>query len=30
LLGGTLDDVSGAIGELGSIGGLLDDLFGAD
>jgi hypothetical protein len=30
LLGGTLDDVSGAIGELGNIGGLLDDLFGAD
>jgi hypothetical protein len=30
LLGGTLNDVTGAVGELGSIGGLLDDLFGAD
>lgn len=30
LLGGTLGSVSGAIGELGNIGGLLDDLFGTD
>ncbi len=30
LLGGTLDGVAGAIGELGNIGAQLDDLFGAD
>ncbi len=30
LLGGTLNEVTGAIGELGNIGGLLDELFGAD
>ncbi|MBM4202137.1 MAG: hypothetical protein FJ189_12740 [Gammaproteobacteria bacterium] len=30
LLGGTLDDVTGAVSQLASIGTLLDDLFGAD
>ncbi len=30
LLGGTLDDVSSAVGQLDDIGGLIDDLFGSD
>lgn len=29
LLGGTLSDVTGAIGQLGEIGGLIDGLFGS-
>ena len=30
LLGGTLDDVSNAVGQLNDVGGLIDDLFGDD
>ena len=30
LLGGTLDDVTSAVGQLDDIGGLIDDLFGSD